>query len=60
MAKKCLVEVKTDGYPDEKEKASKRVEVFKARVARHFFGPAIPWQVASPQSLPPFHRTGKA
>jgi len=58
MAKKCLVEVKVDGYPVEKEKP-RRVEVFKARVARHFFGPVIPWQVASQQSLPPFTEQAK-
>ncbi len=59
MTKKCLVEVKAEWYPDEKEKALKGLAL-KARVERHFFGPVIPWQVASPQSLPPFHRTGKA
>jgi hypothetical protein len=59
MTKKCLVEVKADGYPDEKKKP-RSVECFKAGVERHFFGPVIPWQVASQQSQPPFHRTGKA
>jgi len=59
MAKKCLVEVEKDWYPDEKKKP-RRVQVFEARVARHFFGPVIPWLVASQQSQPPFHRTGKA
>jgi hypothetical protein len=59
MAKKCLVEVKEEWYPDKKKKP-RRVEVFKAGVKRHFFGPAIPWQVASPQSQPTFHRTEKA
>jgi hypothetical protein len=43
-----------------KKKKLRRVDVFKARVARHFFGSGIPWQVASQQSQPPFHRTGKA
>jgi hypothetical protein len=59
MTKKRLVKAKVDGYPGEKEKPQS-VEGFKARVARHFLGSVIPWQVASQQSPPPFHRTGKA
>ena len=43
-----------------KKKKPRRVEVLKARVQRHFFGPVIPRQVASPHCLRPFHRTEKA
>jgi hypothetical protein len=59
MTKKCLAEVKANEYPDENEKALKSY-VSKAGVQRHFFDSVIPWQVASQQSLLPFHRTVKA
>jgi hypothetical protein len=45
-------------YPDVKEKALKIMLISKAGVKRHFFGSIIPRQVASQQSLLPFHRTG--
>jgi hypothetical protein len=44
-------------YLNEKEKAPKIFLFSEAGVKRHFFGSIIPRQVASQQSLLPFHRT---